>query len=405
MIRAQVTLVVGAASVSLVRLRAQAAYERPMAAVELDPLARNPVLVEAVRLSDSATIVMSFFRTFADVARGNDAAARAVGKTRSDLSAAADALQRTVEFRRAPADQGRAADSAGKAFGRPAADAGAAGDALARTVAYLRSHTDQTGATDDLNGALGADDDQNITFTKAISRTALAGDAATRASGKPVQDASAAGDLRTLLVAKAASDGSAAGDQALKAFGVGKTDAAAAGDTLARTVAYSRELLPRYAAGYFADPDYTEADVARAFDALSRAVQSQRSFSRTAGASDAFARALDLNRGPAEQASALDTLARVLSAARAPSDSAGASDANRTKAIGLSLPRGYANGYFASPDYAGQDIAHATDAAVESFGKAIARTARAQDTGILCVPTGYAAGYFALDYVNPVRTW
>lgn len=300
------------------------------AGVTLDPLARNPVPLDAVGLGDLFVRVVTYQRGYTDQARAGDTInARDLGK--------------------------RVADTAG--------------------------------ATDDLNGALGADDDQNITFAKAVNRVV------------------SVSDVDTLLVSKPVSDGSLAGEQALMAFGKPVADALAAGDAASRTAAYARTLPRIYALDYFESADYLQTDAARATDALSRTFQASRAFTRTAAATDSLSRAFGAQRAFSRTAGASDALARVLDAQRQPTHTAGASDANRTDAIGLALPRAYATGYFASPDYVGSDFAHATDALVDSFGKNLSRTARATDAGVMALPGGYASGYFALDYVNPVRTW
>lgn len=127
------------------------------AGVTLDPLARNPVPLDAVGLGD----------LFAKV----------------------------VAYRRAPQESAGAQD---------AVDSRDLGKVVAETV----------GATDDLNGALGADDDQVIGFTKSLNRTAVAADARIAATGKPLSDGAAAADVRTMNLARPFVEAVAAQDSA-----------------------------------------------------------------------------------------------------------------------------------------------------------------------------------------------
>lgn len=129
------------------------------ASVTLDPLARNPVALDAVGLDD----------LFAKV----------------------------VAYRRAPVDSAGAQD---------AVDSRNVGKVVVETV----------GATDDLNGALGADDDQVIGFTKALNRTAAVSDVRVSATSKLVSDSAAASDVQTTQLARPVVETVAAQDSALR---------------------------------------------------------------------------------------------------------------------------------------------------------------------------------------------
>lgn len=291
-------------------VRAVITIVSPLASVTLDPLARNPVALDAVGLGDVFARVVTYQRSYADQSRATDQATRSFGKRVTDTVGATDDLdgnldvddEQNITFAKSINRTALATDAASKASTKSLQDGSGAQDLLSRTAAFQRAYSDSTGASDAALRGVGKPVSDGTGAADSFARTV--------AFVRTPQDQAGVGDLDILSVAKPVSDGSAAGDQALKNFGKAAADTSAAGDALARTVAYSRSLLPEYATGYFASIDYTQIEIARATDAL-----------------------------------------------------------------------------------------------VESFGKSLSRTARATDAGVMALPAGYASGYFALDYVNPVRTW
>ena len=163
-------------------------------------------------------------------------------------------------------------------------------------------------------------------------------------------------------------------------------DAVGLGDVFARVVAYQR--------GY--------GDASGAADTVTRAVV--KALSDASGTGDQALKAV--GKDVADASTVSD--AEILAVAKPVSDGGMAGDqalkaagkaAADTSTIGDVLARTV--NYSRAPI----DSAGVADSTVESFGKALSRTASATDSGVMALPAGYAANYFALDYVNPVCTW
>ena len=253
------------------------------ATVTLDPLARNPVAVDAGRAADVLVRVVQYRRAPTDQAGAADAARRALGKTLADAAGATDDLNgalagddQTIEFakglgevpvvadtRRADlakpvADAGRAGDAAALAMTKPAQDAAAAQDALARLVQYRRDlpevyateyFAEDYTATDK---AL-AFDLYTLAAGKALTETARALDVLARDAGKPLAHAAGAADaLRVLGVGRPLADAAATADLTVRGFGAVRAHGARTQDAGALAMPDS------YSAGYFA-ADYCGA--------------------------------------------------------------------------------------------------------------------------------------------------
>lgn len=287
-------------------VRALITIVSPLATVTLDPLARNPVAL--------------------------------------DGAGAGDVLVRVVAFQRAPTHTAGANDAAQRHTGKPLADG--------------------VGATDDLNGALGADDDQTWSFTKALS---------------PVAEVS---DTHRLDATKALADGASTLDATRLAAGKALAHAARSQDVATRTAHYLRELPQVYALDYFAE-DYTATDKARALDAYTAAVAKPRADALTVG----------------------DAPERLVAFQRAPAHAARAADA-AIKTAGKALGAPYADGYFAQDYTADTEGIFVGDLlGARALGKARTNAASATDSGFLAMPTTYAADYFAADYCGLQHAW
>lgn len=285
-------------------VRAVITIVSPLASVTLDPLARNPVAL--------------------------------------DGAGAGEVLVRVVAFQRAPAHTAGANDAAQRHTGKPLADG--------------------VGATDDLNGALGADDDQTWSFTKALS---------------PVAEVS---DTHRVDATKALTDGAGTLDAARLAAGKALAHAARAQDAATRTAQYLRELPQVYALDYFAE-DYTATDKARVLDVYAAAVAKPRADALTAGDS------LGLQA------------AKVLSLGGRAADAA-------IMTAGKTLGTPYADGYFSQDYTADTEGLFVGDLlGARALTKARTNTASATDSGFMAMPTTYAADYFAADYCGLQHAW
>lgn len=276
----------------------------PLATVTLDPLARNPAAL--------------------------------------DGAGAGAVLVRVVAFQRAPTHTAGANDAAQRHTGKPLADG--------------------VGATDDLNGALGADDDQTWSFTKALS---------------PVAEVS---DTHRLDATKALADGAGTLDAARLAAGKALAHGARTQDAATRFTQYLRELPQVYALDYFAE-DYTATDQARALDAYTAAVAKPRADALTVGEAVALGPTKTLSLGGRAADAAIKTAGKALGAP-------------------------YADGYFAQDYTADTEGIFVGDLlGARALGKARTNAASATDSGFLAMPTTYAADYFAADYCGLQHAW
>lgn len=243
-------------------IRARITIVSPRAVVTLDPLARNPIVVDAGVLSDVALVVLQIRRSPLAQVGIADAAVRGLGRGFADTVGATDDLggalsvddDQVIEYGKAFDRIARVADTrradttkpvadgtgvrelASLGMSRPASDTAQTADAATRLVAYMRAFP-QIYALDyfaedyvDTDGARATDAMQRG-VARSIERTARATDAASRAVGRPLSDAAVASDAVARSVARAIADAAAAADQiASRAIDKARANAASADD-------------------------------------------------------------------------------------------------------------------------------------------------------------------------------
>lgn len=129
---------------------------------------------DSMRAADARAVIVS--KALADGSLAADAARRAIDKALQDSAAVADAATRGVI--KSLSDELTLLDSILRSLQKSLVDSVALTDA--RRVELTKALLDAVNATDDLDGALSAEDDQEVAFFKSIQHTASVGDELTR---------------------------------------------------------------------------------------------------------------------------------------------------------------------------------------------------------------------------------
>jgi hypothetical protein len=260
------------------------------------------VLDQITHLNDVLVRVVSYHRTYTDVAHSADLAAKKLTKSPySEAQAASDV--RRLAIGKNKSDSIRMSENFSRvvSFNRPIADATHSVDNFVRVVSYHRTYADQTHLAEVVgkntakpkNDTFGLSDLKKVNFGKAANEILKANDARSLLFTKKINDFVSAMEsfvIPYITQGETAVNLATLSDHLTRVISFVRLfqDTARTTDTLKRSTAKPR------------------SEVARATDRLTHVATFRRTFADPSHASDTFSRTISFNRSYADQATAAE---------------------------------------------------------------------------------------------------